>query len=93
MTRHAKDTLGSASISQVLNLAFAVPTTEAVCAEGLVSGQDGQIFNLVSTVVTAVCAVVTYEGAIAEEEEVRIGVEEGAASVAAEAVYVPSIAS
>lgn len=43
--------------------------------------------------VAAVCAVVAYQGAVAEEEQVGVRVEEGAARVAAEAVDVPSVAS
>lgn len=43
--------------------------------------------------VAAVRAVVADEGAIAEQEEIRIRVEQGAAGVAAKAVNVPPIAS
>lgn len=67
MACHAKDTLRSAGIAQVLNLALAVPTPEAVGAECLVTSQDSQVFNLIATVVAAVCTIVTNEGAIAEE--------------------------
>lgn len=93
MAGHAKDSLRRACIAQVLNLAFAVPTSEAVGAEGLVACQNGEILDFVATVVAAICTIVADEGAVAEEEEIRIGVEEGAAGVAAEAVYVPSVAS
>lgn len=41
---------------------------------------------------TAVCAVVADQGAVAEEEKVCVGVEQGAAGIASEAVQVPSIA-
>ena len=43
--------------------------------------------------IAAVCAVVAYEGSIAKEEEVRVGVEESTAGVAAETVEVPSVPS
>jgi hypothetical protein len=41
--------------------------------------------------VAAVCAVVAYQRAVAEQQQVRIRVEEGAARVAAEAVDMPSV--
>lgn len=91
MTRHAEDTLRGAGIAQILDLALAVAAPEAVCAEGLVAGQDSQILDLVAAVVAAVGAVVADERAVAEEQEVRVRVEEGAARVAAEAVNVPSV--
>jgi hypothetical protein len=89
---HAEDALRCAGIAQVLDLALAVTAPEAVRAEGLVAGQDGQIFDLVAAVVAAVCAVVAYQGAVAEQEQVGVRVEQGAARVAAEAVDVPSVA-
>ena len=92
MARHAEDTLRGASIAQVLNLALAVPASEAVCTEGLVTSQDGQVFDLVATGIAAVCAVVANEGSVAEQEQVGVGVEQSAACVTAEAVDVPSVA-
>jgi hypothetical protein len=91
MTGHAEDTLRSAGIAQVLDLALAIPTPEAVGTEGLVAGQDGEILDLVAAVVAAICAVVAYQGAVAEEQQVRVRVEQRAARVAAEAVDVPSV--
>jgi len=44
-------------------------------------------------VIAAICAVVAYERSIAKEEEVRVGVEESAAGVAAEAIDMPSVSS
>ena len=64
MARHAEDTLRSTGISEVLDLAFAVPTAEAIRTKGLVTSKDGQILNLVPAVITAVCAIVAYQGAI-----------------------------
>lgn len=60
MARHAEDTLRRAGIAQVLDLALAIPTSKTICTKGLVTRQDGEIFNLVATVVAAVCAVVAY---------------------------------
>lgn len=91
MTRHAKDTLRRAGISQVLNLALAIPASEAVCTKGLVAGQDGQVFDFVAAVVAAVCTVVADERAVAEKQQICVGIEEGAAGVAAETVDVPSV--
>ena len=91
MARHAENALRCARIAQVLDLAFAVPAPEAICTEGLVARQDSQVFNLVATVVARVGAVVADEGAIAEQEEVGVRVEERAAGVATEAVDVPSV--
>ena len=67
MTRHAEDTLRSASITQVLNFALAISASEAVCTEGLVTGQDSQILYLVPAMVAAVRAVVTYQGPVSEK--------------------------
>ena len=91
MTRHAEDTLRGAGIAQVLNLALAIPAPKTVRTEGLITSQDGQILDLVAAVVAAVCTVVAYQGAVAEQQQVRIRVEEGAARVVAEAVDMPSV--
>ena len=93
MARHAENTLRGTGISKVLNLALAVPAPEAVGTEGLVSSENGQVLNLVAAVVAAVCAVIAYQGPIAEEQEVGVGIEECTAGVAAEAVNVPSVPS
>lgn len=93
MARHAKDALRSAGIAQVLDLTLAVPASETIGAEGLVASQNGQVLDLVAAVVAAVCAIVADEGAIAEEKEVCVRVEESAARVAAKAVDMPPIAS
>jgi hypothetical protein len=92
MARHAEDTLRGPGIAQILDLALAVAASEAVGAEGLVARQNGQVLDLVAAVVAAICAVVADERAIAEQEQVRIRVEERATGVAAEAVNVPSVA-
>ena len=93
MAAHAKDALRRACISEVLDLPLAVPAAETRSAEGLVAGEDSQILNLVAAGAAAVCTVVADERAIAEEEEVRIGVEEGSAGITSETVQMPSIAS
>lgn len=93
MAVHTEDSLRCSGISQVLNLLLAVPTAEAIGAKGLVSGEDGQVFDFVPTGTTAVCTIVADERAIAEQEEVGIGVEKGLAGVASKTFNVPSLAS
>jgi hypothetical protein len=58
----------------------------------LVTRQDRKILDLVVARTATVRAIVTNERAIAEKKEVRVGIEEGPASVAPEAVEMPSIA-
>ena len=91
MAVHAKDAVRRPGIAQILNLPLAVPTAEAGCAKGLVSGQDGEVFNLIIASATAVGAVVADERTIAEEEEVRVRVEQRVARVATEAVEMPPV--
>lgn len=93
MASHAEDALCCTCITQIFDLAFAVSTTEACGAKGLISGQNGEIFDFVVARVASICTIIAYERAVAEEQEVGVGVEEGAAGVAAEAVKVPSLAS
>ena len=75
MTAHAKNALGGPRVSEVLDLALAVPTTKACCAERLVAGEDCKILDLVAASTAAICTIITDQRAIAEEEEVRIRVE------------------
>ena len=93
MAVHTEYSLGCPGVSEVLNLPLAVPTPEAGSAERLVASQYREVFNLISAGVAAVCTVVAYKRAIAEEKEVGIGVEQGIAGVAAEAVKMPPKAS
>jgi hypothetical protein len=93
MTCHAEDALGCPRIAEVLNLSLAVPAAKASGAECLLACEDGQVLNLIVASTTAVCAVVAYQRSVTEQEQVRIGVEEGAASVAAETIEMPSVAS
>jgi hypothetical protein len=92
VTFHAKYSLRCPSVFEIFDLLLAVPTLKAVGAEGLIAGQDGQILDLVIADTAAVCTIVADERPVAEEEEVRIGVEDCAAGVAAKAIYVPSVA-
>ena len=92
MTPHAKDALGGPGISEVVDFALAVAAAEAGRAECLIARKDGKVFDLVAAGAAAVGAVVADEGAVAEEEQVGVRVEEGAASVTAEAVQMPSVA-
>lgn len=66
MAVHAENALRCPSISKVFDLSLAVATFETVGAKGLVSGQNGKIFNLVEAAAAAVGAVVAYEGTIAK---------------------------
>ena len=91
MAAHAEDSLRRPSISEVFNLPLAVPTPEASCAECLIACQDGKVLNLIATSAAAVGTVVADQGAVAEEEEVRIGVEESVAGIASKAVEMPSV--
>jgi len=91
MTRHTEDALAGPCISQVVNLSLAIPAFEAVCAKGLVAREYGKVFDFVVAGGAAVGAIVADEGAVAEKEKIGVGVEEGAAGVAAEAVNVPSV--
>lgn len=43
--------------------------------------------------IAAICAIIAYERAIAEEEQISVRVEEGTAGVAPEAINVPSVTS
>lgn len=45
---HAKDPLRRACITEVFDFALAVATLEAVGAESLVAGQNGEIFDFVA---------------------------------------------
>lgn len=93
MTTHAEDSLRSASIPQILDLPLAIATSETAGAEGLVAGQDGEVFDLVIARAATVGTIVAYERAVAKEQQVRIGIEESTASIASEAVDVPAVAS
>jgi len=75
VTRHAKDALACTRIPQILNLPLAISTFEAGSAKGLVACENGEVFDLVTTGVAAICAVVAYERAVTEEQQVCVGVE------------------
>lgn len=59
----------------------------------MIARQNCQILDLVVTCTAAICTIVADEGAVAEKEEIGIGVEEGAAGVTPEAVQMPSVSS
>lgn len=61
MTTHTKYALRSSCVSEVLDLALAISAPEAGCAECLVAGEDGEVFDLVPARAAAVCAVITDE--------------------------------
>lgn len=60
MAVHAKDALRGSRVAEVLNLFLAIATLEAIRAEGLITSQDCQVFDLVSAAAAAVSAVVAY---------------------------------
>lgn len=93
MAVHAEYPLRRPRISKIFDLFLAVPTSKAAGTECLVSCQDSEIFDLVPTRAAAVCTIVADEGSVAEEEEVRIGVEQSAAGITSKAVDVPSVTS
>ena len=93
MTVHAKYPLRRPGIAKILDLLFTVPTFEAGGTEGLVSGENRQVFDLVAAGAAAVCAVVANEGTITEEEKVCVGVEECTTGVASKAVDMPPVSS
>lgn len=92
MAFHTKDALRRPGIFEVFNLLLAIPTAEAGGTKGLIAGEDGKILNFVPTRTATVGAIVANERAVAQEEQVGVGIEEGVAGIAAEAVNVPSIA-
>lgn len=93
MTRHAEDALAGACVAKIVDFAFTIAALEAGSAKSLIAGENGKILDLVTTRRARVCAVVADEGAIAKKEKVCVGIEEDAASVAAEAIDVPSVTS
>lgn len=92
MAFHAKYTLRCSCILQVFYLLLAIPAFETVRTKRLIACEDGEIFDFISAYAAAICAIIADEGAVAKEEEVRIGVENCATCVATETVYMPSIA-
>lgn len=85
--------MGGPGIAQVLDLSLAIPTAEACCAKGLVSGQDGQVLNLITASTAAVGAIIADQRAISKQKEVRIRVKERVACVTTEAIEMPSVSS
>lgn len=67
MAVHAKNPLRGSRVAKVLDLFLAVATFEAVGAEGLITRQYGQIFDLVAAAAAAVRAIVAYERSVTEE--------------------------
>jgi hypothetical protein len=72
MAVHAEYSLRSARISEVLNLSLAVATLEAAGAECLISGEDSQVFDLVTTARAAVGAIVADQRSVSKKEQVGI---------------------
>lgn len=93
MAAHAEYSLRCTSITQIFDFPFAISTTKTSGTKGLVARKDREVFDLVAARSAAVRAVIANEGAIAEEQKVRIGVEERVARVTSEAVEMPSVPS
>jgi hypothetical protein len=72
MAVHAKYSLRSAGISQVLDLSLAVATLEAASTECLISSEDGEVFDFVTTARAAVGTVVAYQRTVSKKEQVGI---------------------
>lgn len=85
--------MGGAGIAQVLNLPLAVAATETLSTKGLVTGENGKVLNLVAAGIAAVGTIAADQGPIAQEEEVRVRIEESAACAAAKTIDVPSLPS
>lgn len=67
MAGHTEDSLRCPRIFQILDLALAIPTSEAARTERLVSGKDREIFDLVAASGAAVGTAVADEGSISEQ--------------------------
>ena len=66
MTIHAENPLRGACISKVLNLLLTIATLETGGAKSLVTSQYGKVFDLITAIATAVCAIVTDQRPITE---------------------------
>ena len=93
MAFHTKYTLRGPGIFEVFNLLLAISTAETGGTKGLVPGENGKIFDFVPTRTATVGAIVANEGAVAQEEQVGVRIEQGVTGIAPEAVNMPSIAS
>lgn len=93
MAVHAKDALRGAGIAQVVDFLFAVATAKAAFAKGLFAGEDGQILDFIPACGTGVGTIAADQGAIAQHEQVSIGVEKSSTGAAAKAIDMPSVAS
>lgn len=74
MAAHAEYALRGPSIFEVFYLPLAVAAAEAACTEGLVPREDGEILDLVIAGRTAVGTAVADQRAVAEQEEICVGV-------------------
>jgi hypothetical protein len=61
MTTHTENSLRRSRILQVLNLALAVPTSEAPSAKGLIPSKNRKILNFVAASRTAVSTAIANE--------------------------------
>ena len=75
MTAHTEYPLRCPRVSEILYALLAIPASETTAAERLVSRENREVFYLRATGGAGVCARVADKGAVAEQQEVRIGVE------------------
>lgn len=68
MTSHAEYARVCFRILQILNLAFAVSTSKAACAEGLIACENREVFNFVPASRTAVSTVVADERPVSQQQ-------------------------
>jgi hypothetical protein len=61
MTTHTKYPLRCSGVSEVFDLALAIPAPEAGCAERLIACEDSEVFDLITTRTAAVCTIVANE--------------------------------
>jgi hypothetical protein len=88
---HTEDTLRRSRVAKILNLALAIATFEARSAKRLVTGEDREVFDLVSARAAAIGTIIADQGAISKHQQVGIGIEEGATCMTTKTVNVPSV--
>ena len=93
VTIHTEHTLRCSRVSQILYPLLTIPTPEASGAVCMISCENGEILYFVSTSTAAVCAIITDQWTISQEQQICIGIEKSLASIASKAIYMPSMTS
>lgn len=91
MAIHTEYTLRGPRVTEILDLFLAVATFKTTSAKGLFTGYNGNVVNLGAARAAAISTVSAHEGTIADHEEIYVGIKVSAASMASEAVDVPSV--